>query len=363
LIGDTVVVRKAGDVIPEILGPVVELRDGSEKAFVMPQTCPDCGAPLASAKEGDVDLRCPNARDCPAQVRGRVEHIGSRGGLDIEGLGEVSAYALTQPVSPTPPPLTTEARLFDLTLEEIFPIVVDVRDPDTGVPKRDTETGEPVRQTPFQRKRSSQDPPFDPQATEFAGDATAVPSKAAIELIEQLARARQQPLWRFLVSLNIRHVGPVAARALATHFRSLAAIEKASIEDLAAVDGVGETIASSILDWLAVDWHQDIIAAWRGAGVRFEDEAVELAATGGALTGLTVVVTGSIPGYTRDEAQEAVRRAGGSPTSSVSAKTDVVVAGAGAGSKRTKAEALGVLIVEAENFPTLLEEGPPATAL
>lgn len=363
LIGDTVVVRKAGDVIPEILGPVVELRDGSEREFVMPLVCPDCQAPLASAKAGDVDLRCPNARDCPAQVRGRVEHIGSRGGLDIEGLGEVSAFALTQPVEPKTPPLVTEARLFDVTIEELFPIVVEVRDPDTGVPKVDPGTGETVRQTPFQRKRSAQDPPFDESAEVFGGTAGAVPSKAAWELVEQLDKAKQQPLWRFLVSLNIRHVGPVAARALATHFGSLAAIEKASSEDLAAVDGVGDTIAASITDWLAVEWHYDIVTAWRKAGVRFEDDAPAGGLGQGTLSGLTVVVTGSIPGYTRDQANEAVRLAGGTPTSSVSAKTHVVVAGAGAGSKRAKAESLGVVVLDAEDFGSLLENGPPPPAL
>ena len=363
LIGDTVVIRKAGDVIPEILGPVVELRDGSEVAFVMPSVCPDCGAPLASSKDGDVDLRCQNARDCPAQVRGRVEHIGSRGGLDIEGLGEVSAYALTQPHHPETPPLVTEARLFDLTTEELFPIVVEVRDPDTGLPKSDPETGKPVLQMPFQRRRSAQDPPFDQNAAAFAGTETAVPSKAALELVEQLEKAKQQPLWRFLVSLNIRHVGPVAARALAAHFGSLAAIEQATPDELAAVDGVGETIASSIADWLAVDWHHDIVASWRRAGVSFEDEVQTAHAAEGPLHGLTVVVTGSTPGYTRDQAEDAVRQAGGTPTSSVSAKTDVVVAGDGAGSKRTKAESLGVPLVDATNFAEFLKNGPPATAL
>lgn len=363
LIGDTVVIRKAGDVIPEILGPVIELRDGSEREFVMPVVCPDCGASLASAKAGDVDLRCPNARDCPAQVRGRVEHIGSRGGLDIEGLGEVSAFALTQPVEPKTPPLVTEARLFDLTVEELFPLLVDVLDPGTGLPKVDADTGETVRQKPFQRKRSARDPAFDPTASLFSGDAAAVPSKAALELVQQLAKATQQPLWRFLVSLNIRHVGPVAARALAAHFGSLAAIEDASLEDLAAVDGVGDTIAESIADWLAIDWHQEIVVAWRKAGVRFEDDAPAVGSGPGTLSGLTVVVTGSIPGYTREEAQEAVRRAGGTPTSSVSAKTHVVVAGAGAGSKRTKAESLGIVVLDAEDFGSLLENGPPPPAL
>jgi len=358
LIGDTVVIRKAGDVIPEILGPVVELRDGTERPFVMPTQCPDCGSTLAAAKDGDIDLRCPNTKNCPAQVRGRVEHIGSRGGLDIEGLGEVSAWALTQPVTPASPPLVTEARLFDLTLAELFPIVVDVRDPDTGEPKRDPETGEPIRQTPFRRKRQKDDSPLG-QEEGFAGDEEWVPSKAAYELLDQLERAKSQPLWRFLVSLNIRHVGPVAARALANHFFSLAAIEAASAEELAEVEGVGETIAASIANWLSIDWHQEILAQWRQAGVSFADDPLQSPVNSGVLAGATVVVTGTIPGYSRDEAQEAVRQAGGKPSSSVSQKTTVVVAGEGAGSKRTKAESLGVTIVEAEDFASLLQNGLP----
>jgi len=356
LIGDTVVIRKAGDVIPEILGPVIEHREGSEREFVMPRHCPECQAPLAAAKEGDIDLRCPNTRACPAQVRGRVEHIGSRGGLDIEGLGEVSAYALTGPLEPSPPPLVTEAGLFDLRLEDLFPIVVAVRDPGTGQPKTE-DNGQLVRQTPFRRKRQKDDPPAQGESEEFAGDEEWVPSKAAYELIEQLERAKKQPLWRFLVSLNIRHVGPVAARALAEHFGSLAAVEAARLEDLAAIDGVGETIAQSIVDWLAVDWHQEILASWRAAGVSFHDEIRDLPDSLGTLEGATVVVTGTIPGYTREAAEDAVRAAGGKPTSSVSQKTTVVVAGAGAGSKREKAESLGIRIVEAENFDDLLRKG------
>ena len=362
LIGDTVVIRKAGDVIPEILGPVVDKRTGDEREFVMPESCPECGSTLAPSKVGDVDLRCPNQQNCPAQVRGRVEHIGSRGGLDIEGLGEVSAAALTQPLEPSVPPLVTEARLFDLSVEELFPIRVLVRDADTGEPKKDPETGEPIVQAPFRRKRQKSDPVYDPSAQEFPGTEDWVPSKAAYELIDQLTKARSQPLWRFLVSLNIRHVGPVAARALAGEFGSLAAIAQASADDLARVEGVGETIAHSLIEWFQVSWHQDIIDAWRAAGVSFEDAPTALT-DGGALSGLTIVVTGSIPGFSRDGAEEAVRAAGGKPTSSVSKNTTLVVAGEGAGSKRAKAEQLGVPIVEADSFTTLLREGPSGLSL
>ena len=363
LIGDTVVIRKAGDVIPEILGPVVENRTGAEREFVMPSDCPDCGSALAPAKEGDVDLRCPNQKNCPAQVRGRVEHIGSRGGLDIEGLGEVSAAALTQPQEPATPPLATEARLFDLSVEELFPIRVLVRDADTGEVKKDPSTGEPVVQTPFQRKRQKSDPALDPSSPVFQGTGEWVPSKAAYELIEQLEKAKSQPLWRFLVSLNIRHVGPVAARALATEFGTLDAISLATPDELAQVEGVGETIAQSLREWFALDWHQEIVESWRRAGVSFEDTPTGSSTGEGVLSGLTIVVTGSIPGFSREEAQEAVRAAGGKPTSSVSTNTSLVVAGEGAGSKRTKAEQLGVPIVEAESFAVLLQDGPGALSL
>ena len=363
LIGDTVVIRKAGDVIPEILGPVVEKRDGSERAFVMPTHCPDCSAVLAASKEGDVDLRCPNTRACPAQVRGRIEHIGSRGGLDIEGLGEVSAAALTQPKEPRTPPLANEAGLFALRIEDLFPIVVEVKDPDTGLAKRDATTGEVTTQSPYRRVRKKSDPPFDATATEFAGDADSVPSKAAYELIEQLGRARSQPLWRFLVSLNIRHVGPVAARLLAGEYGSLDAIMSATPEQLAAIDGVGETIAQSIVEWWGVDWHRHIVDSWREAGVSFADERASGGASSQTLAGLTVVVTGAIPGHTRESAEEAVRACGGKPTSSVSKSTSVVVAGAGAGSKAQKALDLGIPVVDAENFATLCAEGLPPSAL
>ncbi len=360
LIGDHVVIRKAGDVIPEILGPVIERRTGAERPFVMPQECPECGTALAPAKEGDIDLRCPNQRSCPAQVRGRIEHIGSRGALDIEGLGEVSALALTQPVIPETPPLESEAGLFDLTLETLFPVVYLARDPDTGEVKKDADTGEPTRLTPFRRKRGKGDPEIDESAKDFAGDRDWVPSKAALELLDQLDKAKTKELWRFLVSLNIRHVGPVAARALADQFGSLDAIMSQTAEQVAQVEGVGPTIAQSIVDWLAIDWHQDIITRWKAAGVSFVDPGwtppTEVSSSG-PLAGLSVVVTGAIDGYTRDEAEDAVRQAGGKPTSSVSKKTSLVVAGPGAGSKQSKAESLGVPVADQALFPEILQRG------
>jgi DNA ligase (NAD+) len=297
-------------------------------------------------------------------VRGRIEHIGSRGALDIEGLGEVSALALTQPITPETPPLRSEAGLFSLTLEDLFPVTYQPRDPDTGEPRVDLTTGQAIVLAPFRRKRSKDDPPL-AEATRFGGTGTEVPSRAAVELIEQLELAKSKPLWRWLVSLNIRHVGPVAARALAAQFGSLEAIEKASVESLGAVDGVGPTIAQSIVDWLAVDWHQEIVRQWRAAGVSFVDpdwSAVDNQAEG-VLQGAKVVVTGSVDGFTREEAEEAVRAAGGQPASSVSKNTTVVVAGPGAGSKQAKAESLGVVVVDQAQFPALLQGGLDAVGV
>ncbi|WP_349897871.1 NAD-dependent DNA ligase LigA [Parafrigoribacterium soli] len=363
LIGDTVVLRKAGDVIPEVLGPVVELRDGTEREFVMPTHCPECGTALAPAKEGDVDLRCPNARSCPAQVRGRVEHVGSRGALDIEGLGEVGAAALTQPDFPEQPPLVTEAGLFSLTMADIFPIRVTVRDTEDGHLKLNPD-GTPDTQSPFKRQRKKSDPTFDPEAAEFAGDEFFVPSTAATKLLAELELAKSKDLWRMLVALSIRHVGPVAARALAAYFGSVDAIRSASREELAAVDGVGGIIADAVLDWFAVDWHDEIITRWADAGVQFSIPGHPgpgaAAVGGGVLDGVTVVATGSLEGFTREGALEAIIAAGGKAASSVSKKTDFVAAGPGAGSKLGKAEELGVRIIDAAQFALLVSEGPAA---
>ncbi|WP_298864460.1 NAD-dependent DNA ligase LigA [uncultured Microbacterium sp.] len=355
LIGDTVVLRKAGDVIPEVLGPVVERRDGTEREFVMPERCPECGTPLRPMKEGDIDLRCPNARSCPAQVRGRVEHIGSRGALDVEALGEVTAAALTQPSHPAVPPLDTEAGLFSLVLEDLVPISVIVRDSETGLPKEDEE-GVVKTRSPFRRN---------PTATEKkAGITEPQPSSAAVKLLAELEKAKTKELWRLLVSLNIRHVGPVAARALAQWFGSLDAIRSASLEELAAVEGVGEIIAGSLQRWFAVDWHVEIIDQWTAAGVQWSTPGHPgpggAVSEGGVLDGLTVVATGTLDGYTREGAQEAIIQAGGKAASSVSKKTDFVAAGPGAGSKLAKAEALGIRVLDAAQFHLLVTQGPDA---
>ncbi|RLK49302.1 NAD-dependent DNA ligase LigA [Microbacterium telephonicum] len=358
LIGDTVVLRKAGDVIPEVLGPVVELRDGSERAFVMPSACPECGSPLAPAKEGDIDLRCPNTRACPAQVRGRVEHIGSRGALDIEALGEVTAAALTQPSSPAEPPLRTEAGLFDLGLDQLVPIEVVVRDAETGLAKEDDD-GTVKTRAPFRRNPTP--------AERKEGRTGPQPSAQALTFLDELEKAKTKDLWRFLVALNIRHVGPVAARALAQWFGSISAIRAATRDELAAVEGVGGIIADSLIEWFDVDWHRDIVDRWQAAGARLEIPGHPgpgaAAAAGGVLSGLTVVATGSLEGYTREGAHEAILAAGGKAASSVSKKTDFVAAGPGAGSKLAKAEELGLRIIDAAQFRVLVEQGPDALDL
>ena len=355
LIGDTVVLRKAGDVIPEVLGPVAELRDGSERAFIMPTACPECGATLAPAKEGDIDLRCPNTRTCPAQVRGRVEHIGSRGALDIEVLGEVTAAALTQPQVPATPPLETEAGLFELTLAQLVPIEVLVRDAETGLPKEDAD-GTVKTRRPFQRNATA--------AEKKEGLTGPQPSVAALKLLDELEKAKTKDLWRFLGALSIRHVGPVAARALAQWFGSLDAIRAATRDELAAVDGVGGIIADALTEWFEVDWHREIVDRWAGAGARLSIPGHPgpgaASAGGGVLEGITVVATGSLEGFSREGAQEAIMAAGGKAASSVSKKTDFVAAGPGAGSKLAKAEELGIRIIDAAQFAILVEQGPDA---
>jgi DNA ligase (NAD+) len=328
LLGDTVVLRKAGDVIPEILGPVVALRDGTEKKFVMPKNCPDCGSRLAPAQDGDVDLRCPNAKSCPAQLRERIAYIGSRSALDIEALGFVTAVALTQPLEPKLPPVRSEADLFTLKLEDLLPIKSQVVDADTGVAKLDSEGKHKVVEY-FKKKDGS-------------------PATVATKLLEELEKAKSQPAWRVLVSLSIRHVGPVAARSLMNSFGSIEKIFAASEEELASVDGVGAVVAKTIKEWIAIDWHQEIVQAWKKAGVNFTQE---LAATSsGVFQGLSIVVTGTLETLTRDQAEEEIISRGGKAASSVSKSTAFVVAGANAGSKLTKAESLGVEVIDEAEF-------------
>ncbi|WP_432522691.1 NAD-dependent DNA ligase LigA [Kineococcus sp. SYSU DK006] len=313
LIGDTVIVRKAGDVIPEVVGPVVDLRTGDEREFVFPTTCPECGTPLRRERADDVDIRCPNARSCPAQLRERVFHVAGRGAFDVEALGYEAATALLRAGV-----ITDEGDLFTLTEDDLLKVPL------------------------FTNKNGSL-------------------SANGRRLLANLAAARSQPLWRVLVALSIRHVGPTAARALAGRFGTVEAIEAASTEELAAAEGVGPTIAEAVREWLEVDWHRDVVRKWREAGVRMADERDE--STPRTLEGLTIVVTGSLARFSRDEAKEAILARGGKASSGVSKKTSFVVVGDAPGSKADKAQQLGVRVLDEDGFAALLEGGPDAVAL
>ncbi|XAS67889.1 NAD-dependent DNA ligase LigA [Micrococcaceae bacterium Sec5.7] len=341
-IGDIVILRKAGDVIPEIVGPVLALRGQQNppvRDFVMPSECPSCGTPLAPAKEGDVDIRCPNTRSCPAQLSQRVAHLAGRGAFDIEALGDEAAFALTQPAEPEAPPLTTEARLFDLVPEDLAAVRIRREKRSRGV-----ATGE-FELVPY----------FFSKAT---AKAPSKPTSNTGKLFNELEKAKTQPLWRVLVALSIRHVGPRASRALATAFGTMDAIREASEEELASVDGVGPTIAAALKEWFAEDWHREIVDSWAAAGVRMADERDE--STPRTLAGLTIVVTGSLPNFSRDEAKEAILIRGGKAAGSVSKNTSYVVAGESAGTKLDRAEQLGVPVLDEDGFRELLTNGPAA---
>jgi len=348
-VGDTVVLRKAGDVIPEIVAPVLSLRPEGAVPWVMPTHCPSCASELAAEKEGDKDIRCPNARSCPAQLRERIFGLASRGALDIEALGLEAAIALVDPEfgrpegatsDPQRPVLDGEAGLFGLAVEDL----------------RDVQVWR-------QRKVKGVPGPWEQELFFFTKPTAKVASKPrenTLRLFTELAKAKEQPLWRVLVALSIRHVGPTAARALATHFGSMAAIRAAGVEELSAVEGVGGVIAESVRDWFdAPDngWHRDIVDAWAAAGVRMVDESDESLAR--TLDGKTVVVTGSLEGFTRDGAKEAILARGGKAAGSVSKNTDWVVVGPGAGSKEAKARELGLPILDEAGFIRLLATGSP----
>jgi DNA ligase (NAD+) len=307
LIGDTVLIRKAGDVIPEVLAPVIEKRNGSEKAFVMPSKCPNCGSKLRAMSEGDVDIRCPNSQSCPAQVVERLFYIGSRSALDIDVLGYEAAAALLADKL-----VTDEGDLFALTLKDLG--------------KSDF----------FTKKDGSR-------------------SVIADRFVAGLELAKTRPLWRILVALSIRHVGPTSAQALANKFGSIANIQKASAQELADIDGVGGVIADAIVEWFDIDWHKQIIKKWEKAGVALVD--APKAKIKQTLTGLTIVVTGSLNDFKRDEITEAITSRGGKASASVSSKTDFVVAGEAAGSKLDKAQELGITILDEAGFKVLLEKG------
>jgi DNA ligase (NAD+) len=323
LIGDMVVLRKAGDVIPEVVGPVTELRTGEERAFAFPSVCPSCGTTLAREPQ-EVDWRCPNTRSCPAQLRERLFHLAGRGAFDIEVLGYEAAAALLASGL-----VTDEGELFSLDAERLA-------------------------QVPF--------------FVTIGGELTA----NATSLLRNLDEARRRPLWRVLVALSIRHVGPTAARALAAAFGSLDEIASAPAETLMLVDEVGPTIAGSIIDWFGVDWHQAIVTKWREAGVQLADPGFSgplpgadgaLAGPSGPLAGVTVVLTGTLAEFTRDEAAEAITSRGGKVSGSVSKKTSFVVAGDNPGSKLDKAASLGVPVLDDGGLRALLSEGPEAAAV
>ena len=325
LIGDTVVLRKAGDVIPEILGPVVDLRDGTEREFVMPTHCPACGTELAQQKEGDKDIRCPNARTCPSQLRERLSSLAGRGAFDIEALGWEGAVALLDSGV-----LTDEGGLFGLTAADVATVPLYTR----AAKKTDPE--------------------------ESVHDGRVLSANGA-KLVAHLQQAKEQPLWRVLVALSIRHVGPTAARALAQHFGSMAAIREADEDALADVEGVGPTIAASVREWFdgeGSDWHRGIVDQWAADGVRMEDERDPSMTQ--TLEGVTVVVTGSLERYSRDSAKEAILERGGKASGSVSKKTDWVVVGDNAGSKEAKARELGRPILTEDQFDELLATGTVA---
>jgi DNA ligase (NAD+) len=302
LIGDMVFLRKAGEIIPEVIGPVVEERTGAERAFVMPTHCPSCGTPLAPAREGDVDIRCPNARSCPSQLRERLNHVGSRGALDIEGLGWKASIALLEDHL-----VHDEGDLFSLDEAALL--------------------------------RSA-----------FFTKAGHELTENARVLLAQLAVAKTRPLWRVLVALSIRHVGPTAAQALARELGTMDAIRGASEEQLSSVEGVGPTIAQALHEWFAVDWHADVVRKWSEAGVRMADER---AVSPGPLTGRTVVITGTLQGWSRDRLTERLQELGAKVTGSVSKKTDYLIAGENAGSKYAKAESLGVPILSEDRLGEL----------
>ena len=304
LIGDTVVIRKAGDVIPEVLGPVIDKRTGQEKVFVMPTQCPECGSDLRAITQGDVDIRCPNTQSCPAQLRERIYYIGSRAALDIDVLGYEAAVALLDAKI-----ITDESDLFDLTADKLA-------------------------------------------TSDFFTKKDGTPGANVQKLLAALNEAKTRPLWRTLVALSIRHVGPTAAQGLSSALGSIDAISKATATELADVDGVGQIIADSIVEWFSVDWHRAIIAKWDAAGVRMINEPTQVLPQ--TLAGLTFVVTGGLESFTREGISETIIAHGGKPASAVSKKTDYVLVGSDPGSKLAKAQELGVPIIDEAKFKELL---------
>lgn len=413
LVGDVVVVRKAGDIIPEVLGPVLALRDGTERKWTMPSRCPACGTELAPAKDGDVDIRCPNTRSCPAQLAERIAYIGSRAALDVEALGDETALWLTDPERRRPDALMAFAegrklhiegedgrvrvveasrdKLRELNVVDHEGAIIDsehIVDPEIqrsfGIPAPQTPvlsseaglfqlTAESVREVwIWQEVKVKGEPTGDyrliraawtkpkwrrPKGAPAELVSPSQPGKMIELIVAELDAARTKELWRKIVALSIRHVGPTAAKAIAATFGSLDAARAASLEEMSGIDGVGPVIARSFLEWFDVPWHADIIDAWEEAGVVFTEETAPREEFPQTLAGMTIVATGTLAGYTRDSVKEAIESRGGRAAGSVSKKTTAVVAGANAGSKAAKAEALGVPLLDEEGFDELLRTG------
>jgi DNA ligase (NAD+) len=301
--GDTVIVRRAGDVIPEVVGPVLSMRPRRSSTWHMPETCPLCGNPIVRP-EGEARAKCSGGYACPGRFQEFLSHFVSRGAMDIEGLGYKTIDLLLREKLISDP-----ADIFSLQPDDLL-------------------------------------------GREGWGAVSVGNLLAAIEA------AKDRPLARVLVALGIDHVGGTVARALAGHFRSVATLAAATEEDITAIPGIGSEIAGSVATWFADPANAGLIAKLRAAGVRLEDEESAPAAGLQLLAGVTVVITGTLSSYSRDEAKAAVEERGGKVTGSVSSKTTALIAGESPGSKLDKAQSLGVAVLDEAAFSRLLEEGP-----
>ncbi len=310
--GDTVVVQRAGEVIPQVVAPVVSLRDGSEKIFEMPAECPSCHTPVVRDPDAAA-IYCPNAA-CPAQQIRLLEHFGSRGAMDIEGLGEKTAYLLFRCEL-----VGNVADVYDLTAERL-----------EGVEDLRTKKG--------------------------------ALSKTGENLLSGIEKSKQRPLTNVLFGLGIRHVGFETARLLAAHFGSLEAILAAPAESLQAIEGIGPVVGESIVAWADRPQNREIIRRLIAAGVDPQEEPRTIAAAEGLLQGLTLVVTGTLSSMSRAEAEDLIRSLGGKVGSSVSKSTAALVVGDSPGTKAAKAQQLGVRTIDEPLFLRLVEEGPAALA-
>lgn len=326
-IGDTVIVRKAGDVIPEVVAPVVKLRDGSEKEFVMPKYCPQCQTELIFEQVGAADARCPNAQSCPEQVIARLKYIASRAVLDIEGLGEKAAEALVRSGI-----LPNEAALFELDVEKLSKLEFF-----TNMAKSESARAR-------NSKNSDSDDIRDARVLNINGQ----------KLLENLNTVKHRSWARFLTALGIRHLGKTMAEELAAAFPDIKLLQQASMEDLAAVPQVGEAVAKSIRDWFLVDWHLEILASWAKAGCNLAQKPVQKPQAGNALAGLNIVATGKLEQFSREGIKAAIKAHGGSVSTSVSSKTDYLVVGEKPGTKYQKALELGVKVLTEAEFMELI---------